>query len=68
MNILSIHICRYLAPEYAEDGVVSVKTDVYSYGIVLLQLISGRKVGMYSNPDQPSLRQWVCSSIICVFR
>ncbi|KAI9097735.1 hypothetical protein K1719_025506 [Acacia pycnantha] len=49
----------YLAPEYAEDGVVSVRTDVYAYGVVLLQLISGRKVGVSSsNPEQPSLRQW----------
>ncbi|KAK4273951.1 hypothetical protein QN277_017250 [Acacia crassicarpa] len=49
----------YLAPEYAEDGVVSVRTDVYAYGVVLLQLISGRKVGVSSSkPEQPSLRQW----------
>ncbi|KAL5719420.1 non-specific serine/threonine protein kinase [Ranunculus cassubicifolius] len=31
----------YLAPEYAESGRVSTKTDVYSYGVVLLQLITG---------------------------
>ncbi|XP_047053813.1 probable serine/threonine-protein kinase PBL23 [Lolium rigidum] len=33
----------YLAPEYAEYGIVSVRTDVYAFGIVLFQLISGRK-------------------------
>ncbi|RDX62847.1 Proline-rich receptor-like protein kinase PERK8, partial [Mucuna pruriens] len=49
----------YLAPEYAEDGIVSVGTDVYSYGIILLQLISGRRVGNSNNPEQQqSLRQW----------
>ncbi|KAK7351070.1 hypothetical protein VNO77_10233 [Canavalia gladiata] len=48
----------YLAPEYAEDGIISVRTDVYSYGIILLQLISGRKVGNSNNPEQQSLRQW----------
>ncbi|KHN46959.1 Proline-rich receptor-like protein kinase PERK8 [Glycine soja] len=51
----------YLAPEYAEDGIVSVGTDVYSYGIILLQLISGRQVGNSNNPEQQqqqSLRQW----------
>ncbi|XP_061337743.1 putative serine/threonine-protein kinase [Gastrolobium bilobum] len=31
----------YFAPEYAEFGKVSCKTDVYSFGLVLLQLISG---------------------------
>ncbi|KAK6936919.1 Serine-threonine/tyrosine-protein kinase, catalytic domain [Dillenia turbinata] len=32
----------YLAPEYAENGKVSTKTDVYAFGVVLLQLITGR--------------------------
>lgn len=41
---LAFGSCRYLAPEYAEEGIVSVRTYVYSFGIVLLQLISGRKV------------------------
>ncbi|TVU36289.1 hypothetical protein EJB05_18219, partial [Eragrostis curvula] len=34
----------YLAPEYAEYGISSVKTDVYAFGVLLFQLISGRKV------------------------
>ncbi|KAG0452132.1 hypothetical protein HPP92_025859 [Vanilla planifolia] len=33
----------YLAPEYAMWGKVSESCDVYSYGILLLELISGRK-------------------------
>ncbi|XP_038724828.1 probable serine/threonine-protein kinase PBL18 isoform X2 [Tripterygium wilfordii] len=49
----------YLAPEYAENGIVSVRTDVYSFGIVLLQLISGRKVVVANREgQQQSLRQW----------
>ena len=32
----------YLAPEYAESGKVSTKTDVYAFGVILLQLITGR--------------------------
>ncbi|KAI3736688.1 hypothetical protein L2E82_26653 [Cichorium intybus] len=46
----------YVAPEYAENGVVSVKTDVYAYGIVLIQLITGRKA-INASHDQ-SLREW----------
>nr|TKS08809.1 inactive protein kinase [Populus alba] len=33
----------YLAPQYAECGKVSTKTDVYAFGVVLLQLITGLK-------------------------
>ncbi|KAL5994866.1 hypothetical protein ACLOJK_024923 [Asimina triloba] len=30
----------YVAPEYAESGKVSTKTDVYAFGVVLLELIT----------------------------
>ncbi|KAH8955712.1 hypothetical protein BDL97_07G001900 [Sphagnum fallax] len=33
----------YLAPEYATFGQLSDKVDVYSFGILLLEIISGRK-------------------------
>ncbi|CAN1175427.1 G-type lectin S-receptor-like serine/threonine-protein kinase At5g35370 [Linum perenne] len=33
----------YLAPEWLTNSAISEKTDVYSYGMVLLELISGRK-------------------------
>ena len=37
------YFSTYLALEYAENGTVSIRTDVYAFGIVLLQLTSGRK-------------------------
>jgi len=33
----------YMAPEYATDGLFSVKSDVFSFGILMLELISGKK-------------------------
>jgi serine/threonine protein kinase len=37
-------LCRgYLAPEYATVGQLTVKVDVYSFGVLLLEIISGRK-------------------------
>lgn len=47
----------YVAPEYAENGMVSVRTDVYAFGITLIQLISGRKA--VTEDHHQSLRQWV---------
>ncbi|XP_057414865.1 cysteine-rich receptor-like protein kinase 10 [Lotus japonicus] len=33
----------YMAPEYAINGIVSIKTDVFSFGILLLEILGGKK-------------------------
>ena len=33
----------YMAPEYAFDGLFSIKSDVFSFGILVLEIISGKK-------------------------
>ncbi|XP_009386291.2 receptor-like cytosolic serine/threonine-protein kinase RBK2 [Musa acuminata AAA Group] len=45
----------YLAPEYCMHGVVDEKTDVFAFGILLLELISGRRA---VNSSQQSLLMW----------
>ncbi|XP_004343096.1 hypothetical protein CAOG_07237 [Capsaspora owczarzaki ATCC 30864] len=33
---------QYICPQYHQDGKVSIKTDVYSYGMILLELLTGQ--------------------------
>ncbi|XP_020585025.1 receptor-like serine/threonine-protein kinase ALE2 isoform X2 [Phalaenopsis equestris] len=49
----------YVAPEYAMTGHLLVKSDVYSYGVVLIELLTGRKpVDMLQPPGQENLVSW----------
>uniref|UniRef100_A0A6N2KND3 non-specific serine/threonine protein kinase n=1 Tax=Salix viminalis TaxID=40686 RepID=A0A6N2KND3_SALVM len=34
----------YMSPEYVTEGIFSVKSDVFSFGVLLLEIVSGRKI------------------------
>ncbi|VYS61443.1 unnamed protein product [Arabidopsis thaliana] len=44
----------YMAPEYAMSGQFSVKTDVFSFGVLVLEIIKGKK-NNWSPEEQSSL-------------
>ncbi|XP_016434739.2 pto-interacting protein 1 [Nicotiana tabacum] len=49
----------YLAPEYFQHGKVSDKTDVYAFGVVLLELLTGRKpIEAKRGPGEENLVSW----------
>ncbi|KAK2979415.1 hypothetical protein RJ640_029964 [Escallonia rubra] len=41
----------YMAPEYAMHGQFSVKSDVFSYGVLVLEIISGKKNYCFRNGE-----------------
>ncbi|GLT71486.1 hypothetical protein SLA2020_435010 [Shorea laevis] len=60
----------YMSPEYAQNGIFSIKSDAFSFGVVLLEIISGKKnTGFYQSELAMSLldyawRLWVGNKVL----
>ena len=53
----------HIAPEYLSTGKSSEKTDVFGYGVMLLELITGQRafdLARLANDDDVMLLDWVC--------
>ncbi|KAE8715482.1 putative serine/threonine-protein kinase [Hibiscus syriacus] len=60
MNIVLGTAKGYVAPEYASTGMLNERSDVYSFGILLMEIISGRNPVDYSRPQgEVNLVEWL---------
>nr|XP_023885858.1 cysteine-rich receptor-like protein kinase 10 [Quercus suber] len=41
----------YMAPEYAMFGQFSIKSDVFSFGVLILEIVSGQKITSFCNEE-----------------
>ncbi|XP_042507026.1 protein LYK5 [Macadamia integrifolia] len=53
----------YLAPEYIENGVVTPKLDIFAFGVVMLELLSGREAATAADDDEKKAESSLSSTI-----
>ncbi|XP_047957202.1 probable serine/threonine-protein kinase At1g01540 [Salvia hispanica] len=50
----------YVAPEYACTGMLNEKSDIYSFGILIMEVITGRTPVDYNRPQgEVNLVEWL---------
>ena len=50
--------------EYGSKGVISVKGDVYSYGIMLMEMFTGKKPTNEMFSEELTLKTWISESMV----
>ncbi|XP_047977635.1 cysteine-rich receptor-like protein kinase 6 isoform X2 [Salvia hispanica] len=57
----------YMAPEYARHGDFSIKSDVFSFGVLVLEIISGQNNGSFKNVDNGEHVEYMLSmeKLVC---
>ena len=50
--IFLLKFSGYMSPEYAMEGRFSEKSDVFSFGVLLLEIVNGRRNTNFYNDEQ----------------
>ena len=61
--MLTYHFSGYIAPEYAWQGQFSDKSDVFSFGVLVLEIVSGQKPSFRNGDDIENLTSHVSTAI-----
>lgn len=52
-----------MAPEYARHGQISTKIDVFSFGVLVLEIVSGQKNGSFRDPENVEKEEFMLSFV-----
>ncbi|XVF78828.1 hypothetical protein PTKIN_Ptkin14bG0168400 [Pterospermum kingtungense] len=63
IHTMTLATIGYMAPEYGSEGIVSTKGDVYSFGILLMETITGKKPTDEIFAGEMNLKYWVKRSL-----
>lgn len=67
----SLSYCSgYMAPEYERSGSLSFKSDIYSFGVLVLEIVSGQRIRKVSFNNIPKQEEGLvqCVSGITLFK
>lgn len=56
-----------MSPEYALEGLFSTKSDVFSFGVLMLEILSGKKNTGFYNSDTLNLIGYVSDSNVYLY-